>query len=58
MQIYKRRIFEANEEQKARRFGYRVKGTCKYTQSLNEAGQVRGVYVVEYIPNEKPQKNN
>jgi len=50
MQIYKRRTFEASEEQKAKRFCYRVKGTWKYTQALDETGKARGVYLVEYIP--------
>ena len=49
MQPYTRRTFEANEEQKAKRFCYRVKGSWKYTQSMDSAGNVRGVYVVEYI---------
>ena len=52
MQIYARRTFESNEEQKARRFGYRVKGTCRYTQAIDESGQARGVYIVEYITRE------
>ena len=56
MNIYARRTFEENEEQKAKRFCYRVKGFWKYTQSLDAAGNVRGVYVVEYIPREKNKK--
>lgn len=56
MQIYTRRTFEANEEQKAKRFCYRVKGLMKYTQSLDDSGNVRGVYIVEYIPKQRTAK--
>ena len=50
MQIYNRRIFEANEESKAKRFCYRVKGACRFTQNQDSNGNIKNVYVVEYIP--------
>ena len=56
MNLYARRTFEANEEKKAKRFCYRHKGFCKYTQCMDAAGHVRMVYLVEYIPNEKKAK--
>ena len=55
MQLYTRRTFEANEEQKARRFGYRVKGICTFSQYLDENGNLKSGYCVEYIPRE-PKK--
>lgn len=56
MNPYKRRIFEANEEQKAKRFCYRHKGFWQYTQVMDDSGHVRGAFVVEYIPEEKKAK--
>lgn len=51
--IYKRRLFGADEEKKAKRFSYRVKGTCSYSQYLDANGNVKTGYFVEYIPKEK-----
>ena len=56
MNIYARRTFEANEEKKAKNFCYKHRGTWKYTQSMDSTGKVRGVFVVEYIPENKPKK--
>ena len=52
MQLYKRQYFESGQRKEALLFARNVKGSCQYTQAIGESGTARGVYCVEYIPQE------
>lgn len=49
MHIYKERIFEEAEENKARNFRKKTRGTLIYTQARDEEDKIKNVWLVKYL---------
>lgn len=49
MHIYKERIFEEAEENKARYFRKKTRGTLIYTQARDEEDKIKNVWLVKYL---------